>query len=256
MANEQKHKWTKNDTILAFELYCVIPQKEVKPNHPLIVNTAMAIGTTPESLHARLQNFKTYDPSYTSGGRKGLTHGSKLDAEIVAEFLNNSSQLLFEAERIKAELGIRHETETQPEIIDIPQGYTREQTIQARFGQSFFRKTLLASYNNQCCITGLPILKLLRASHIKPWRNSSESEKTNPQNGLLLNALFDAAFDEGYISLDCNFKVIASSKISDSSDKFVQKTILPYVGMKIVLPQRFLPDKTFIQYHNDVIFQG
>lgn len=254
---DQKHKWSRNDTILAFELYCFIPKNEVRPDHPQIVETAKLIGTTSGSLHARLQNFKTYDPSYTSTARKGLTHGSKSDAEIVSEFLNNSDKLVFEIARIKSELGIDLSSVDDQiiENIKIPQGYNRDQITNVRIGQYFFRKTILASYNNKCCITGLSIPQLLRASHIKPWSKSDENEKTNPQNGLLLNVLFDSLFDKGLITIDANYNVVISSKIKQSTDEFIHKTILPYSGTKINLPQRFLPDVSFLQYHNEFVFQ-
>jgi putative restriction endonuclease len=256
MPNE-KHIWTRDDTILAFELYCTIPHKDVTVFNPQIVELSQRIDVTPNSVKLKLQNFKAYDSSYTQDGRIGLAHGSKLDAEIVSAFLNDWDSLILETEKIKAQLGIVNasaDKNRQDEEIIVPQGYTYEQVKRVRVGQDFFRKTILASYDNRCCITGLSIPKLLIASHIKPWCASDENEKTNPQNGLLLNALFDAIFDKGYITIDKNFKVVLSTMLKNSTDQFVRISIYPYADRKILLPQRFLPDKNFLQYHNDVIF--
>lgn len=76
----------------------------------------------------------------------------------------------------------------------------KEQLIQARIGQGEFRNALLDLWRSRCCVTGCKILPVLRASHIKPWRVSSNSERLNPFNGLLLVANVDALFDRFLIS--------------------------------------------------------
>ena len=75
----KRRNWTRNEVILAFELYCTIPSSKVTANHEAIVALANLIGRTPNAVKLKMQNFKTYDPSYTSDGRVGLSHGSKLD---------------------------------------------------------------------------------------------------------------------------------------------------------------------------------
>ena len=79
-------------------------------------------------------------------------------------------------------------------IEDFPKGEERETIIKARVNQSFFRSTILSSYNLKCCITGLSITDFLVASHIKPWSKDLEN-RTNPHNGLCLNSIHDKAFD-------------------------------------------------------------
>jgi len=106
-----------------------------------------------------------------------------------------------------------------------------------------------------CCITGINITSLLRASHIKPWTASNDiNEKANPQNGLLLNALHDVAFDKGFITITPEYKLLVSSQLpleDDWGDFFAQ-----YNGLEIRKPTKFLPAREFIEYHNDVIFKG
>ena len=133
----------------------------------------------------------------------------------------------------------------------------RERVINERIGQHFFRKAVLSSYNNCCCMTGISIGELLIASHIKPWKiSNNENEKTNPRNGLCLNALHDKAFDQGLITIDTNYKIIVSSKLKDKKvDDITKLWITRSEGKEIILPNRFLPDKHFIEYHNDVIFK-
>ncbi len=78
---------------------------------------------------------------------------------------------------------------------------TRKTIIDARLGQGKFRADLQA-YWKGCAVTGCAAYKMLRASHIKPWRDSSNSERLDPHNGLLLTANLDLAFDQGLISFD------------------------------------------------------
>jgi hypothetical protein len=76
----------------------------------------------------------------------------------------------------------------------------RRAIIQARIGQGQFRGDLLKKYGGKCAVTGVSVLSLLRASHIKPWRDSTNEECLNTDNGILLVANLDAAFDAGLIS--------------------------------------------------------
>lgn len=78
---------------------------------------------------------------------------------------------------------------------------TRKTIIYARLGQGKFRADL-QDYWKGCAVTGCTEYKMLRASHIKPWRDSNNSERLNPHNGLLLTANLDVAFDQGLISFD------------------------------------------------------
>ncbi|EOY1403830.1 HNH endonuclease [Yersinia enterocolitica] len=76
---------------------------------------------------------------------------------------------------------------------------TAERLIQARVGQGLFRQNVLALYP-QCPVTGVSMPELLRASHIKPWRDSSDEERLDPYNGLMLAPHVDVLFDHRLIS--------------------------------------------------------
>lgn len=106
-----------------------------------------------------------------------------------------------------------------PIIIDLPDGLTVPQTIQARVNQQFFRDAVLSSYQQSCCITGINIPSLLVASHIKPWcKSDPRTERTNPRNGLCLNGLHDRAFDQGLITVLPDYTVRVSSKLQQRTD--------------------------------------
>jgi len=253
--NETQKNWTREETMLAFELYCTIPKGKDTVHNPKIIALANAIGRTVNSVKLKLQNFKSCDPSYTADGRVGLANASALDREVCQEFLQSWDDLLIETENIKSRLHIPQLEGADVPVIEKFVGGEVVRTQKQRVGQAFFRQALLAAYNSKCCFTGIAIPELLRASHIKPWAKSNDlNEKANPQNGLLLNALHDVAFDKGYITINYDYKIILSQTLLRDNEAN-RKYFAPINGQKMLLPSRFLPEKQFIEYHNDVVFR-
>jgi len=125
-----------------------------------------------------------------------------------------------------------------------------------RVNQNFFRKTILANYNFACCITGISTLELLIASHIIPW-SADSSNRLNPKNGLCLNALHDKAFDKGLITITPDYRIRLSRTLivkNEKNPKF-QEYFGVYENAPIVLPDKFLPNKEFLEYHNQKVFK-
>jgi hypothetical protein len=91
---------------------------------------------------------------------------------------------------------------------------TRSALISARIGQGEFRKQLMKFWESKCAVTGIAVEQTLVASHIKPWADSSNSERLDPFNGLLLSANLDKLFDKGMISFDDHGRLLISLKIS------------------------------------------
>lgn len=89
-------------------------------------------------------------------------------------------------------------------------------TVQ-RVGQGIFRKALLDLWRGQCCVTGLALPELLRASHIKPWAAcESDDERLDAFNGLLLSPNLDVLFDGGWISVTDDGGILVSPALSES----------------------------------------
>ena len=86
---------------------------------------------------------------------------------------------------------------------------TREQLVMARRGQGRFKQNV-RSVERCCRITRVDRLEHLRASHIKPWRNSSNEERLDGENGLLLTPTIDHLFDRGFISFENNGQLLIS----------------------------------------------
>ena len=91
---------------------------------------------------------------------------------------------------------------------------TRKQLIEARLGQGRFRRDLEARWGYACAVTDCNLRKVLRASHMKPWSKSKDAERTDPCNGLLLEANLDALFDSYLISFEDGGRILLSRKLS------------------------------------------
>lgn len=247
-----KNLWTREEEIIVFNLYCKIPFQSSSKNNPEVIKIAKIIGRSPSAVNMKIGNFGSFDENLKAKGIVGLKNASKLDEQIWKEFNNHWDELSFESERLIKKFQGEKEIEEK-----IPVGKEKISTVKQRVNQNFFRRAVLASYKNSCCITGLNNSELLIASHIKSWKDSDENEKTNPCNGLCLNALHDKAFDRGFLTVTPDYKIHVSKNISDICDGVsVEKFFNCYEGEKISLPEKFLPMKDFLIYHNDVIFEN
>jgi len=102
---------------------------------------------------------------------------------------------------------------------------TKKALVDCRVGQGRFRDDLLKYWAGRCAITGLSLIGILRASHIKPWRDSNNVERLDAFNGLLLSPTYDAAFDKGLISFAANGSIIFSKYLAHSDAKILGLSI-------------------------------
>lgn len=93
-----------------------------------------------------------------------------------------------------------------------------EQLVVRRIGQDLFRQALVSYWKSRCPLTGIADPELLRASHIVPWAEcESDALRLDVHNGLLLSALWDAAFDAGMVSFTDSGRVLCSPHLSASA---------------------------------------
>lgn len=254
----ERKNWTRTELILAINVYCKLPFGQLHKGNPEIIYLSQLIKRTPSAVAWKLNNFASLDPSLQKRGIKGAAHRSKMDEEIWNEFYNDWENLSYESEIIKAKYRkMPIEISSGIDKTNLPKiGNEREAVIKIRINQDFFRKTILSSYDFRCCITGIPTIELLIASHIKPWAVDINN-RLNPRNGLCLNALHDKAFDRGLITISSNFKLVMSKRIKENfTNKSVSHFFKKFENKKIKIPNRFLPDKTFLEYHQNNIFIG
>lgn len=254
---EGQKLWTKDELILAINLYCKLPFGKIHRNNPKIIELSQLIGRTPNSVSFKLVNFASFDPSLKARGIKGASNASKLDLEIWNQFYSNWDKLPFESEKLLAKYSNSSiEKLNDIDVKELPkEGKVRTQLVKIRVNQNFFRSMILSSYDNKCCITGLSSRELLVAGHIRPW-GLDEKNRMNPENGLSLNALHDKAFESGLITILPNYKIKVSSVLKKSKDESIKNYFLKYDNQSILPPRKFFPAKEFLEYHNDERFKN
>ncbi|MDP9809901.1 putative restriction endonuclease [Rhizobium tibeticum] len=112
-------------------------------------------------------------------------------------------------------------------------GETEAETLtRIRIGQDIFRDALMDYWNGACPLTGITDRELLRASHITPWAKcSSDAQRLDVHNGLLLSSLWDAAFDAGLVTFDDGGKAVASPMLSDTAAERLSLSSAPELSL-------------------------
>lgn len=225
----------------------------------MVVDLAKRLGRTPASVLMKLGNLASFDPALKLRGIRGLTGASILDGEVWEEFHGNLQEFI----PLSQELFDALFTESANDTIEVipGAGIRRRQNpttcvtetvnlTKQRRGQDYFRDIVLNNFDNRCGLTGLPVRELLIASHILPWRNH-ESERLNVRNGICLNRLHDAAFDQGLISFDDELRMMLSSNLrSLLPQQAVETHFEAYETQKLELPEDALPpERAFLAAH-------
>lgn len=256
--------WTKDQTKLAFYLYCQLPYGRIHSRNPEIIQLAAVLGRTPSALAMKMLNLASLDPVIKNSGRSGLGNASSLDRLVWDEFHADWELLATECSIIKQSvlggvLAEASEKEIENEedffIQDDYTGETRKVFTEQRIKQHFFRRSVLGSYGGRCCMSEISDARLLVASHIVPW-SKDKANRLNPSNGLCLSAIHDKAFDKGLISLTKELTVILSDQIKKQSSDFYKSAFLSIDGKEILMPEKFMPDANFVSYHRENIFLG
>lgn len=256
MSAKQK-LWNREELILAFNLYLKIEFGKTHKNNPEVIELASIIGRTPSAVGMRLGNFASLDPYHQDRGVGGLKNSGTQVKLIWDEFSNNQEDLIYESERILAERqNVSLDDKYQDILYDIKdlKGETKIRAVKTRVNQCVFRQMVLTNYTSKCAITGIDIPDLLFASHIVPW-SKNEKERLNPENGICLSALYDRAFDRGYIGFTNDYKVLLSSSIKEKSNtEYYNKYFAPIENTTLINPIKYNPSKLFLEYHRDTIF--
>ncbi len=124
----------------------------------------------------------------------------------------------------------------------------RDATVRQRIGQDFFRDGLLTLWRGRCAISGLNVPELLRASHAKPWVSSTDAERLDVYNGLLLAAHLDAAFDCGLITVEEDGAIALSTSLPGE----VLTLLHLGAGTRVPLSPRHEP---YLAWHRTRIFR-
>ena len=248
--------WTREQALACFNLYCRIPFGKLHSRNPEIITFADAIGRTPSAVAMKLVNFASFDPAHKKRNVRGLSNASSLDRAIWEEFEAAPNAVAEQSEEAFNQLSLPSAPpiEEEPEL---PQGPTEKQlTRPMRLVQSFFRRSVLASYGYKCSFCGLEIRELLNASHIIPW-NVSKELRADPRNGFCLCALHDRAFDRGLITVGTDYRLVIARELKRKNPGSLHRVaFIDLDGKRINLPSKFLPANACMEYHRTVRFGG
>jgi putative restriction endonuclease len=266
--------WSREEIILAMNLYCRIPFGRQHSRASEIIELANAIGRTPGSVAMKLNNITSIDPEENIRGVKGLRSSSKMDKMVWDEFHKDWEGMAAESEYLWQEVVVQRkplnpESESQKNLAikrvrSELEGFKFEPTeptegsriTKVRLAQSFFRQAVLSAYLNRCCISDTPMPELLVASHIMPWADFPD-HRINPSNGLCLSRLHDAAFDRGLITFDEAYRLVLSRRLNEFlPNASLSINFVAYEGKALQLPEKFLPNKGFLAYHRENIYSG
>ncbi|MDD4847992.1 MAG: HNH endonuclease [Bacteroidales bacterium] len=242
--------WSREETIIAFNVYCKIPFNCSSKTNPTIIKYANIIGRSPSALNMKIGNIGRLDPDLKIKGISGLTHGAQMEEEVWNEFYRNPESLAFESERLIAQFANKNIEEISSiRIDDLPQGVERETIIKQRVNQSFFRATVMSAYNFRCCISGVGNPELLEACHISEW-SQDPVNRLNPKNGICMNTFFHKAYDKYLMSITPDFDIIISDRLLDNvMEQHFKDYLMTLRGHKITMPEKFTPQKDFLEIH-------
>jgi putative restriction endonuclease len=248
---EGQKLWTREELILAINLYSKIRFGQMHQSNPAIIDLANMIKRTPGSVAYKLVNFASLDPRLT---QKGMVNASKLDKVVWQEYMENWDDVFIESENLLATK--KHTTFEKLYNVDLDnyeqvEGRETQRTVKIRVNQYLFREVVLTNFNNQCCMTGIKMLDLIVASHIAPW-SEDKKNRLSARNGLALNALHDRAFDKYLITVTEDLKIKISSKFYHHQDiQSIKRNFIDIDGKSLIPPKKFYPDVEFLKMHND-----
>jgi putative restriction endonuclease len=136
----------------------------------------------------------------------------------------------------------------EPEEV-VPIGATfREQLVKSRRGQGVFRSNVLLR-EARCRVTGVSEPRHLRASHIKPWRTSTDAERLDGANGLLLSPHIDHLFDQGFLTFTADQRILVVPE--------VERHLVDAWGLdlRVQVGEFTRPQSAFLDYHFEHVFK-
>lgn len=250
-----RRDWQRHELLLTLNLYCKLPFGQYHARNPEIARLAHFIQRTPDAVAMKLSNFASLDPYHQQRGIKGLQNISRADREIWEEFHSDWSALAVESELAYTDV-VEFEPLDDDESPQAERETEVERQVRVRVGQAFFRKVMLTSYRQQCCVCALPVPEMLVASHILPWRDA-EKQRLNPHNGLCLCVLHDRGFDRGFVTFDVDYSFVVGGALGRYlPDPALETYFSAYHGQQIQMPDKFIPSQEFLTIHREHYFLG
>jgi hypothetical protein len=207
---------------------------------------------------------ESYSPLQATGrGNQGvyLTELSPALMSTLADLIGQELSLLMSPNRIedlqgnyekKAAVGLLEwEEYLQQKLRDDTklEETEREALVMSRRGQGKFKQNV-SKLERRCRITLVDRPEHLRASHIKPWRDSNNQERLDGENGLLLTPSIDHLFDRGFIS----FENAGTVLISPVANKSALQRMGVSTGEVVNVGGFSTEQKKYLDFHRNFVF--
>lgn len=242
--------WTREEFILALDLYFRIPFGQIDKNNPDIIKLADFIGRTASSIGMRLSNYANCDPKLKAVGIKGLEGGQQKCQPYWDEFANERGKLKSAAIESKIKLVESHSKGSD-------QFYTHISEWDNLVNEMYdykFQDIVNKNYQEHCAISGMKTKQFLVGCHIIP-SSENEEESMKASNGILLNLLYARAFVEGLIGFDTDYKIYFSSELKQHKLGSGYHLFKRYEGEHLQLGDVVVkPDINFLEWHMDTVF--
>lgn len=169
--------------------------------------------------------------------------------ELTIKFLDLIRDLnIYQVDEVQLELSIDNVQRTERNtLIPVMAETESEMKTKMRIDHHKFRRSLLPLWEHKCALCGIDLPELLRASHAKPWKDSTNEERLDPYNGVLLCCNHDALYDNGLIAFDGQGRLHISSLIKPKD----------YVKCGLMLKTKinlFQENKPYMKWHKKYMF--
>jgi hypothetical protein len=182
-------------------------------------------------------------------GNQGYSY--PCNEELAIKLLDLISELnIYQVDQEQLELSIDNVRRTERNtLVPVIAETESEVKTKIRLGQQKFRKSLMPLWDNKCALCNINLPELLRASHSKPWKDSTNVERLNPYNGVLLCCNHDALYDKGLIAFDGQGRLHISSVICNKD--YLKYGLLPNAKIQI-----YSENKHYFKWHKRNIFES
>jgi hypothetical protein len=224
---------------------------------PLVLHPAYRKSVHWEQIKAFTQGAPNETYKSTSLEKFPLAPGSTSNTGIAVNLANDEDlRSLFAV--LTGESGIEQRLEGEFSLIELfeqsslgqqIESTEREAIVRARVGQGVYRHALLKHWQG-CAVSGVALASMLRASHIKPWRDATHLERLDPFNGLLLTPNLDQAFDQGLITFTDEGDVVIAQALTTE--------LQLALGINPKCRLRRLHDRhlNYLAWHREHVFSG
>ncbi len=246
-----RRNWSREETLVAFALYCRLPFGRLHGRNPEIVSVAQKLGRTASAVAMKCCNLASLDESHQARGIRALSNVSAQDRTVWDEYLANPDSVSFEAARALATIESRPLLPLE-DVEHFGEGRESERVVRVRVNQRFFREMILAGYTEKCAVCGLALPALLVASHIVPW-SVDPVHRLHPRNGLCLCGTHDRAYECGILRVHPNYRIRISVAGELREESATANWLVRFEGERIRLPQRWSPDPVLLQRKLDLL---